>query len=183
VVADLRRVFAAAPVPDEVRLALTDQLSGLDLPGRVAPKENWHLTLRFLGHIDEVTCERFVGALSTSDLGAPFKISLAGLGAFPRTSRATVLWIGVDMGAAGLANLAAVCEEAAQDAGLDPEDRPFHPHLTLSRIRPPVNVESRVTEYRSKGLSWRCDAIVVYESHPGRGGVHYEPLETMPLVG
>ncbi|HSO50875.1 MAG TPA: 2'-5' RNA ligase family protein, partial [Acidimicrobiia bacterium] len=65
----LGRVFVAAPLPDEVRMALADRLLQVELPGKVVPPESWHITLRFLGNLDEVVYERFLGLMDTSDLG------------------------------------------------------------------------------------------------------------------
>lgn len=178
----LGRVFVAAPLPDEVRIALADRLRGIELPGKVAPPENWHMTLRFLGTLDEVTYERFLGLLDASDLGHSFRVGLGGLGAFPRPRSATVVWVDVDQGGDRLLELSAVCEEAAQGAGLAPEDRPFRPHLTLSRLRPGQDVTDLVSGWGGFDIRWRCDSVVVYRSHLGRGGARYEPLETLPLI-
>lgn len=180
-VGPLRRVFAAVPLPTEVRLALVDRLSGVDIPGKVASPENWHITLRFLGQVDEVTYERFLGSLSSADLGSRFKVSLGGLGAFPNAGRATVMWIGLERGSSELERLARTAEESAQNAGLTPEDRPFHAHLSLSRIRPPENVRGTIEAIESVDIGWRCESVLVYESRQGSGGIRYEPLETIPL--
>jgi 2'-5' RNA ligase len=72
-------------------------------------------------------------------------------------------------------------EEAAVRAGLVPEERPFHPHVTLSRIRPPVDVHDMVDEELQ--FSWRCERLVMYRSHLGRGPARYEPLDTIDLIG
>jgi 2'-5' RNA ligase len=72
-------------------------------------------------------------------------------------------------------------EEAALAAGIMPEERPFHPHLTLSRIRPPSDVRSIVDE--ELHLTWRCERLVVYRSHLGRGGARYEAIDSIELIG
>ena len=54
------RVFAGVPLPIETRVALAERIGHLDIPGKIAPAENWHLTLRFLGSVDQVTYERFL---------------------------------------------------------------------------------------------------------------------------
>ncbi len=168
-------------MPDETRMALADTLRGIAIPGRPVPPENWHLTLRFLGGIDRVTCERLLGAIDQTGLGGRFRIALRGLGAFPRPSKATVVWLGVAEGRERLEDLADIAEEAAVDAGVAPEDRPFRPHLTLSRVRPEEDVTELVETGADLGIGWRCESIVVYRSHLGRGGARYEPLETFSL--
>ena len=87
----LTRIFAAVALPTEIRMALADRIERLDLPGKIAPPENWHFTLRFLGSVDPVTYERFVGSLSGMELRRPFPIRLGGMGAFPNPGKATVL--------------------------------------------------------------------------------------------
>lgn len=169
------------PLPGEIRLALSDRLSSLRLPGRVVPSSNWHLTVRFLDTVDEPTYERFVAALDQADLGSPFRVRLGSLGAFPGTRNATVLWAGVDGDVASLEAVAATVEDCAVGAGLEPEERPFRPHLTLSRIRPPEDVAALVGTAPLGGIGWECRELVVYQSHLGGGPARYEPLETILL--
>jgi 2'-5' RNA ligase len=175
-------VFVAVPLPGEIRAALVDRLDGVTIPGRVVPAENWHLTLRFLGWVDQVSYERMLAALDASDLGNPFRIGLGAMGAFPRPKKATVVWLAVNDGVARLDELAIVSEEAAVDAGFKGEERPFRPHLTLSRVRPQEDVSRLVDDFPDVGLGWTCEEIVVYQSHTGRGGARYEALETFPLT-
>lgn len=174
------RVFVAVDLPPETRFVLKEVLQDMPIPGRLVPPANWHITLRFLDTVDRVTYERYLGALDPL-AETSFPIALAGFGAFPRPKKATVFWAGVGEGATQLAVLNEQAEEAALTAGLSPEERPFHPHLTLSRIRPPLDVgELAGTEL---ALSWRCERLVMYRSHLGRGGATYEPLDSMDLIG
>jgi 2'-5' RNA ligase len=177
----LGRLFVAVPLPDEVRMALADRLGPGALPGKVVPPENWHVTLRFLGGTDEVSYERLLAALDGTELGPEFDVGLGEMGAFPRPRSATVIWLAVSKGHGRLEELAAEAEEAAQAAGCAPEERPFRAHLTLSRVRPPEDVSRLVDEFPGADIGWRVRSIVVYKTHPGRGGVRYEPLETFPL--
>lgn len=167
-------------LPPDVRMALAESLSAHRIPGRLAPPENWHITLRFLGGIDQVTYERFLAALEFESCET-FPIHLGGMGSFPNARRATVVWVGVDRGVAELTRLNEITEEAAQNAGLEPEDRPFHPHLTLARVRPPADVRS--LEDVTVDLGWRCDRVILFRSHTRRDGARYEPLETLTFGG
>ncbi len=177
-----RRIFVAVPLPDEVRMALADLLGSVVVPGKMVLPQNWHITLRFLGRTDEIAYDRFLAALDNCDLGPSFDMGLGELGAFPRPRSATVLWVAVTKGQGRLEDLAADAEAAAQTAGFTPEDRPFRPHLTLSRVRPAADVSRLVDGFSAAGIGWRCRSVVVYRSHPGRGGARYEPLETFPLT-
>lgn len=162
-------------------MALADQLGRLAIPGRVAPQENWHITTRFLGKVDRVTYERFLSALEQDLTVGSFHIGLGCLGAFPRAEKATVVWVGVSQGVIELSTLNRIAEEASVSAGLAPEERPFHAHLTLSRVRPPENASA----LGGIGLDvgWFCDQLEVLRSGPGRGGARYEALETFDLSG
>ncbi|MGD2060089.1 MAG: RNA 2',3'-cyclic phosphodiesterase [Acidimicrobiia bacterium] len=175
------RVFVAIPLPPEIRHALAERISEMRIPGRVGPPDNWHITLRFLDTVGQVTYERFLSELEVVGHEYAFPLTLEGFGAFPNPRKATVFWVGVGRGASELALLNEIIEEATLAAGLLPEERPFHPHLTLARIRPPVDVRDLVEEDLS--LSMRCDRVVVYRSHLGRGPARYEPLDSVNLIG
>lgn len=177
------RIFVAVPVPDEVRHRIVAVLGeAVDrIPGKVVRPGNWHVTLRFLGEIDEVAYERLIGCLAEAELGERFRLRWGGLGAFPRAERASVLWIGPDRGGEALAELAVAVDAAVDRAGFPAEDRPFHPHLTLSRLRPVEDVSRLVSETAPFGVSMEVDRVTVYQSRLGSGGAAYRVCEEIPL--
>lgn len=132
-------VFVAVVPPPEVVAALSERLEPLAIPGRLVPPPNFHITVRFVGKVDPVAYDRLLAALATRPLVEPFRMRLGGLGAFPNPRRATVVWVGVEADPA-LDDLAMIVEDAVVSAGFDPEERPFVPHLTVARVRPPENV-------------------------------------------
>ncbi|MEA3510005.1 MAG: RNA 2',3'-cyclic phosphodiesterase, partial [Actinomycetota bacterium] len=177
------RLFLAVALTDEVRHGLAAFLSErvVRLPGRPAPPDNWHLTLRFLGATDALQRDRILEFLDEHLVVEPFTVGFTGLGAFPKPSRATVLWLGVGRGSDRVAAMARVGEEAAISAGFEPEDRPFHPHLTLSRIRPPVGVDGIIEQVGSFPLKMEVDRVTLYRSHLGRDGARYETVDEILL--
>ena len=177
----LSRLFLGVPVELEVRAMLAQHLEEHQLPGRLVPPENWHLTVRFLGNVGQVTRERLLAELDQIDLGPAFEVALGDLGAFPRPARATVLWLALDKGRERLTELNALAEHSSQTVGLAPEDRPFSPHLTLSRIRPELDVRADLASYRRVPFQWTASRLVLYESHLGRGGATYQPVENFAL--
>lgn len=177
----LRRLFLGVPLDDSVRAMLAQHLQQHHFPGRAVPPANWHLTVRFLGDVDQVAMERLIAEIDQADLGQPFEIALGDLGAFPRPAKASVVWLALDRGRKRLSELNEIAEEAAQAVGMAPEDRPFAPHLTLSRIRPELDVRADLSAYRSAPFQWTVLELVMYESHMGRGGAVYEPVEKFPL--
>lgn len=178
------RLFVGISLDVEVRHGLAAHLdadlAGSDLPGRPVRPVNWHLTLRFLGDTDEVTRDRFLGALEETLPGPPFTMGFGALGAFPRASRATVLWLALDRGADRLASWALACETAARRAGLEAEDRPFRPHVTLSRIRPPADVRSILDETNRFPLAQVVDAATLFRSTLGPTGTTYDEITRIP---
>nr|PZN36092.1 MAG: RNA 2',3'-cyclic phosphodiesterase [Actinomycetota bacterium] len=172
-------VFAAVRPSQDAVVAIHHATAEMPIPGRRTPPENWHLTLRYLGRVEEVVYERFLHGLGGLAEVAPFRVVMGGVGAFPNPRRATVVWAGVAEGEEGLGLLAEIAEEAAVAAGLEPEDRPFRPHLTLSRVHPPADVTGLLGE--PVPARWKVAEVIVYRSVHGRGGVSYEPLETVPL--
>ena len=178
---DTGRLFLAVELDDETRHRLAAQVDALVaksyLPGRPVPIPNWHVTLRVLGATSELHRDIVLGALSERLEGEPFPIWFGGLGTFPRARRASVLWIDVADPSGGLAHVAAVCEDVAQLAGFAPEERPYRPHLTISRLRPATNIESFVEGRELSTVRMTVDAATLYRTRMGAHGVTYEVVE------
>lgn len=179
------RVFLAIALDPEVRHGLaahlTTNLAGDLLPGRSSSAENWHITLRFVGKVSRTGYEKLLAGLEEAELGSGFDIGFGELGAFPKPSRAAVLWLGVERGTDELSELAGVVEEVTVSAGFMPEERPFHAHLTLSRIRPPQDVRNLIEEVPVFPLKLSVSHVTLFESHLGRGPAVYSPLERFEL--
>ena len=175
------RGFVAVDLDAEARHALVASMAEISIPGKVVPPENWHLTLRFLGTVDEVTVDRVVAGLDQADLGPPFSIMFGALGAFPGPKRATVLWRAVADPDERLAELASGSEEACRAAGLEPEDRPFRAHLTLSRLRPDQDVRALVEAEAPESVTMHVSEVCLFRSHLGGPHARYEVVERFPL--
>jgi 2'-5' RNA ligase len=177
------RLFLAVDLTDEVAhgLAAFLEQEAMRFPGRPTPPANWHLTIRFLGSTTALQRDRILEFLDEHLAVEPFRMSFGGLGAFPKPARATVLWLAVGRGADQLATMAEISGRAAQAAGFDPEDRPFHAHLTLSRIRPPMNVVPLIDRIPRFPLSMQVNRLTLYRSHLSRDGATYEALDSVEL--
>lgn len=180
-----RRFFLGVALTERVRHGLRafldQELGGVPPPGRPTSPAGWHVTLRFLGWSTGEQRDRFLGYLQERLTVEPFVLGFDRLGAFPNPRRATVLWLGVERGVVPLSEAAAVAEEAARAAGYAPEERPYHPHVTLARIRPPQDVTELVEHVARFPLTQRVAALTFFESHLRRGGAVYEPVDTIPL--
>ncbi len=177
------RLFLGVALADEVRhglAAFLEARAGM-LPGKPVPPTNWHLTLRFLGVAEESQRDQVLAFLDEHPLTLPFVLGFDGLGAFARPARATVLWLGVERGTEELAELAAICDEAAGSAGFAAEDRPFHPHVTLSRLRPWQDVRPVVEKVPAFPLAQEVDRVTMYRSMLGGSGTRYEIVDEVEL--
>jgi RNA 2',3'-cyclic 3'-phosphodiesterase len=178
------RLFLGIPLPGEVRAGLEAHLRGAfgeRIPGRAVRPENWHLTLRFLGDTDADRHAKVVDELRRAELGAAFDLAFGALGAFPRPARATVLWVGVGDGADRIRELAATIETAVRRAGFAADDKPFSPHLTVSRIQPPADLRQTLAAVPPFNGRIRVDGVVLFRSHLGSGPPRYERMETFAL--
>jgi RNA 2',3'-cyclic 3'-phosphodiesterase len=136
------RLFVAVDLPEEAKRAIAaeQKLIAAPLVGSgdslklVAP-EQMHLTLLFLGEVQEARVPAVIEAMNTAvDLPA-FDMAFGGAGVFPARGAPRVLWMGVTAGAAPLTTLQREIAERIRGLGIAFDDRPFHPHLTLGRWR------------------------------------------------
>jgi 2'-5' RNA ligase len=125
------RLFVAIPFPSELRQRLATMCGGV--PGaRWTDEDNFHLTLRFIGEVDEGTGRDILDALGQVR-GDRFALTLGGIDQFGKGEKARVLWIGVDKNPA-LVRLRDRIESTLVRLGLEPEGRKFTPHVTLARL-------------------------------------------------
>lgn len=175
------RLFVGVPVAGVAAADLSAWQQGSGLPGSPVAAANFHFTLRFLGDCDAVRRDLSTHQLGEAPLGEPFEITTGALGAFPKPSKAAVVWLDPSRGGEALTHLFHAVDEACEDAGFDLEDRPFHPHLTVSRLRPAADVRVFLDETESPKLRIPVKEIVLFESVLARGGAVYKRLESFPL--
>jgi 2'-5' RNA ligase len=150
----------------------------------VAPA-NFHLTLKFLGSIDEGKIEALGAALHNDlRLFPAFSISVKGLGVFPGPKRPRVLWVGLI--GASLVSLASRIGSALQPLGFAPESRQFTPHLTIGRWRetstPPGALVRLLTDWQDYEFGTSSVGTVkLIQSVLKPGGPSYNELISVPL--
>ncbi|MCG8650283.1 MAG: RNA 2',3'-cyclic phosphodiesterase, partial [Pirellulales bacterium] len=125
------RLFSALEIPFEVGERLAGLRGGL-MGARWVDPENYHITLRFAGDIDDPTAHELHSALASISMPS-FSLMLDGLGSFGNRKPRSV-WAGIAP-SDPLLTLQRANERAAQKIGLPPEARNFHPHVTLARMR------------------------------------------------
>jgi 2'-5' RNA ligase len=145
------RLFIAIELPSTLRKRVQDHIDHLrqavpEARASWTHEENLHLTLKFLGDTPLTMVEVLVQAAERAATHvSPFQLVIGDCGAFPTRGQPRVLWIGIKDPTNNLNQLYRALEDDCTKAGFAREKRPFHPHLTIARIRQP-NGARRVAE-------------------------------------
>lgn len=177
------RIFIALELPDEIKAGLA-RMRG-DISGaRWVPGEQIHLTLAFLGEVDEATKELLIGKLARIRLPR-FELAFSGPGCFPNRHRPRVLWIGVTP-EPGLDDLAAAVHEAVLACGIPQEERPFFAHITLARLKLPAasgGTDAFLDQRRKQNLpKLSVGEFTLFQSRLTAQGAQHIPLRSFPLT-
>lgn len=172
------RLFVGLALPEGVIARLSIMCNGLPGADWVAPA-NMHLTLRFVGEVDESQAEEIDWLLARIE-AAPFSLELNGVGTFGEGTKARSLWAAV-MSSPALSHLQAKVESAVVRAGLPPASRKFTPHITLAHLTRPH--PTRLGSFIAGNGLFRAGPFQVaqfslFESCLGKGGAVYNPLAT-----
>lgn len=190
------RLFVGVELDDAQRAAcaraagdLQRQLSGLRrFIVRWIPEENLHITLWFLGEVEEEPAKRLIGALQSDWRVAPFNLTIAGAGAFPPAGLPRIVWFGVTEGVESLGETYRDLAARFVPLGYEAERRPYHPHVTIGRVKEADRAESRQARdvFRKcavRGGSRRVTAVTLFRTRLSPQGARYEPLLRVPLKG
>jgi 2'-5' RNA ligase len=132
------RCFIAIDIPREIKGMIgevIDKLKGKSQGIRWVPASNIHITLKFLGSVEEEMVSEIEMRLSAICANyRPFTATVRGAGAFPRLKYPNVLWVGMDV-PGELADLYQDIDRAMAELGFEREDRKFSPHLTIARVK------------------------------------------------
>ena len=175
------RLFVALDLPERVRDRLAGLCNGIPEVRWIDP-HNMHLTLRFIGEVEEPTFPEIDAALSAIRYPG-FRLALNGVNIFGDRRRARILWAGVRQ-SNDLIALQSKIESALSRVGLVAESRKFHPHITLSRLKG-MKVH-RLVGYLEANAAFMTEefpigAFVLYSSRLGRNGAIYRPEANYPL--
>ncbi|MCM8794809.1 MAG: RNA 2',3'-cyclic phosphodiesterase [Candidatus Omnitrophica bacterium] len=182
------RCFIAVEPPEETRKEISRLQAELKQSGadvKWVEPGNIHLTLKFLGEIDEASIASLKEALSSTLRFSPFTMTLEGIGAFPGTTNPRVIWVGVHQGEKESKELAADVDGICEKLGFPKEERPFSPHLTIGRVRSrdrmaPLIKRLQVAEFRC-AQPVAVDRIVLFQSVLSPKGPCYTPLAEISL--
>ncbi len=179
----------APEIQDTLRL-LQEELRGSSAGVTWVAPGNLHLTLKFLGEIDEATLGKAVSIVEECAAASPaFTLSVAGCGAFPNTRRPRVIWAGVTIGSNEMKRLANTLEDKLQKIGIPKEDRAFSSHITLGRVRSPGYdpgrascLEQKKDYLTSAPLAMRVTTVTLFKSTLAPTGPVYEALKEASLI-
>lgn len=174
------RLFVGLGLPDAVAGRLAALAAGI--PGaRWVEARNLHVTLRFIGEVEEGVAQEIHECLGEIRAAA-FDLAITGFGTFGRSSP-TSLWAAVDK-APEILHLQGKVDAALARAGIAPEGRKFVPHVTLARLKesPVGRVQDFIAGHSPFRADVAVDQFILYRSHLGRSGAEYEAVAEYPLV-
>ena len=175
------RLFVALDLPDDAREALVRwRARALDHPDlRLVAPEALHVTLVFLGHLDEELIPRIAELIEPPPVEAPVLRAVGVKPVPPRGPRLFALDL-ADEGGRCAAIQAAISEALSGQRLYEPEKRAFWPHVTLARVRKGGRVRGlEVADPPVDG--WTGTAVTLYRSRLSREGARYEPLHRVAL--
>jgi len=173
----------ALPAVEALAARLRDACTAGRWKASWVPIKNMHVTLEFLGDVEAARAESIGPALESMRAHAPFELELGGVGAFPSIARPSVLWLGVRAGAAELSALAVDVQARLSPLGFAPEQRAYHPHVTLARVKRPGSALGPILRpfEAAAGCQSRVREIVLYQSVLEQSGSAYHALRRIPL--
>ncbi len=169
------RLFVAVEIPDLVKEMMGELEGELPEDGlkRVDVK-NLHITLKFLGEVDEAKVEEVKAALGRVEF-APFKVQVKGVGVFPKEDYIKVVWAGTE--SAELKELAGKVEVALVSR-FGKEERGFSGHLTLARVKRKVDLKEFLGKHREEVFGgFAVDKFLLMKSVLQKGGPEYSVVE------
>ena len=187
------RLFVGVELDDVVRDAAAGIAESLrrDLGQRVdarwVPAANLHITLWFLGEVEESRIDPIIRAVDRRFAEPAFDVEVSGLGAFPPSGPPRVFWLGVSAGAASLTRLHTELTARLEPLGFQSERRAYSAHLTIARVKDISRAVShrdlRAMLHARPADAGRCriHSLTVFRSRVSSKGTTYETLQRVRL--
>ena len=184
------RTFIALDLSDSMKKELTRLQEELKKAGSdvkwVNPL-NIHLTLKFLGNVEESKIDEIKAILDgISQKNNAYELSLFNLGSFPSLNQLRVLWAGIDKGCSETEKIAEEIENGLEKIGFPKETRPFSAHLTIGRVRSGKNkakLKEIITSLQVNPETCQIKSVTLYQSKLTPKGPIYTPLHVANLTG
>jgi 2'-5' RNA ligase len=182
------RSFLAINLSPEANRVILDSITGFRFLGKsvrwVRP-ENIHLTVKFLGDQTPSAIRDISAALQEVASGLqPFEIKIGPTGIFPSLKRPRVLWIGTKGNNEAIRRMHGLVEEALSHVGIEKDDRPFSPHITIGRIKGRPPSQDSIIRLLKSDLPPEVtlvDRFCLYQSRLTPAGPIYKPLSIHPF--
>ncbi len=185
------RSFLAIEIPRTIQKGIEEvqrELKSSRADVRWVSPDKIHLTLKFFGNIDESKIDLIVKSIEgPTGASTPFPLKVRGVGAFPHLKNPRVIWIGLVDGQEVLVYFQRQLERELEKIGFKPEERAFHPHLTLGRMKSGKGREAlagKMEEHRDEELGdFLVEKAVLFKSELRPTGPIYTPLREIKLGG
>ncbi|MBU3912059.1 MAG: RNA 2',3'-cyclic phosphodiesterase [Candidatus Omnitrophica bacterium] len=183
------RAFIAIEISPASKLKISELIDQLKRSGSDVKWVNdtqMHLTLKFLGNIEQDKIPEISGALKDiASKAVVFQIIFSGIGAFPDINRPRVIWLGIEKGADNLKKLAGHIEDKMKNLGFTKEGRCYKAHLTLGRVRSQKNIQElakNINEtYAKTESTMKINRLILFQSTLTPKGAIYTLLQEFPL--
>lgn len=174
----------AAHVAGKLQQRLADARSGRAV--KWVEPENLHITMRFLGEVDEVRAQRLIERSREPLADASFEITVGSAGAFPPAGSPRVLWIGAGAGAEAARKVFDDLGARLSSLGFGPEQQAYTPHMTLGRVREIDRARGNelrewLAEVPAQLGTQRVTCVTLYRSHLSSAGPRYDVVAEVPL--
>ena len=185
------RSFIAIEIPEEIKKELASVRDELKKYLGKASKVSWaraettHLTIKFLGDVPEEKIRATEDALRLSTRGIKaLTVSVAGIGCFPNLENPRVLFAGT-LGSEELKNLHAAIEGSLYAIGFKKDEKPFKPHLTIARIKSPIEgkkLSKAIKELKTDiKADFIADSVILFKSELSSKGAVHTPIAKINL--
>ena len=183
------RMFCAIEIPENIRQALHQHIEKLRMastaPASWTKADNIHLTLKFFGSVEQSIIKTLSAALGDATEGiSPFAIEVGGSGSFPERGAPKVLWVGVKDRSGNLSKLQASIERECESRGFPKEDRAFHPHLTIARLRSFSEARRLGDEHLTSNfpvMEFQTRELLLIRSELNPAGSRYSIVQRFPF--
>jgi len=182
------RTFIAFDTPERIKKKMSEiqtelKKSNADIKWEDGNK--FHTTIKFLGDVDETILPQIIGVTEQAIAGIKrFDVAYSSLGCFPNKRRPRVIWIGCENAGGTVNKLKGLLDQSLQPVGFEVDDRAFHPHITLGRVRTQNGVQNLISMLESLTFEPQgaiITDIAVMKSVLRHGGSEYTILKSIKL--
>lgn len=181
------RLFTGLALSEEASgyvLGVIETMSGAVQGVKWVPPENLHVTLKFLGNCDWALVDRIADSMREASGLLPLPLAVGGVGGFPSSASARVLWVGAEDVEEKLHKVYNILDRAARSCGFPGEKRGYRPHITVGRARKgPARIPESLALSMDRRVLMEVADIILYRSVLGRTGAQYSVLKRIGPAG